>query len=71
MIRGSKIDAQEMIWLFETQVVTSVRTAQAIEVAHLKQKVDVADDDITLMNRRLDEAQGMSLGHSVHASIVK
>ena len=46
-------------------------TAQAVEVAHLKQKVDVADDDIMLMNRRLDKAQGMSLGHSVHASIVK
>ena len=46
-------------------------TAQATEIAHLKQKVDVADDDITLINRRLDKAQGMSLGHSVHASIVK
>ena len=46
-------------------------TAQATEVAHLKQKVDVADDDVMLINRRLDEAQGMSLGHSVHASIVK
>ena len=46
-------------------------TAQATEVAHLKQKVDVADDDITLINRRLDEAQGMYLGHSVHASIIK
>ena len=45
--------------------------AQAIEVAYLKQKVDVADDNIMLMNRRLDETQGMSLGHSVHASIVK
>ena len=37
-------------------------TSQAIEVAHLKQKVDVADDDITLINRRLDEAQGMFWG---------
>ena len=37
-------------------------TAQAIEVAHLKQKVDVADDDIMLINRRLDEAQGMFWG---------
>ena len=43
-------------------------TAQATEVAHLKQKVDVADDDITLINRRLDEVQGMSLGQSVYAS---
>ena len=46
-------------------------TAQATEVAHLKQKVDVVDDDITLINRRLDEAQDMSLGHSVYASIMK
>ena len=46
-------------------------TARATEIEHLKQKVDVADDDITLMNRRLDEAQGMSLGHPVHAGIVK
>ena len=60
-----------MIRLIETQVVTSVVTAQATEVAHLKQKVDVADDDITLIDRRLDEAQGMSLGHSVDASIIK
>ena len=43
-------------------------TAHATEVAGLKQKLDVADDDITLMNMRLDEAQGMSLRHSVYAS---
>ena len=46
-------------------------TAQATEVAHLKQKLDVVDDDIMHINRRLDEVQGMSLGHSVHASIIK
>ena len=34
-------------------------TAHATEVAGLKEKLDVADDDITLINRRLDEAQGM------------
>ena len=60
-----------MIRLIRTQAVTSVATTQATEVAHLKQKVDVADDDITLINRQLNEAQGMSLGHSVHASIIK
>ena len=37
-------------------------TAYATEVAGLKQKLDVADDDITLINRRLDEAQGMFWG---------
>ena len=45
--------------------------AHAIEVADLKQKLDMADDDIMLINRWLDEAQGMSLEHSVHASIIK
>ena len=37
-------------------------TAHATEVADLKQKVDVADDNITLINTRLDEAQGMFWG---------
>ena len=37
-------------------------TTHATEVAGLKQKLDVADDDITLINRRLDEAQGMFWG---------
>ena len=33
--------------------------AHTTEVAGLKQKLDVADDNITLINRRLDEARGM------------
>ena len=37
-------------------------TAHAIEVAGLKQKLDVADDGVMLINRRLDEAQGMFWG---------
>ena len=37
-------------------------TAHATKVADMKQKLDVADDDITLINRRLDEAQGMFWG---------
>ena len=37
-------------------------TAHATEVAGLKQKLDVADDDITFINKRLDEAQGMFWG---------
>ena len=36
--------------------------AHTTEVAGLKQKLDVADDSITLINRRLDEAQGMFWG---------
>jgi hypothetical protein len=37
-------------------------TAQATEVARLKQKLEVAEDDLTLINKRLDEAQGMLFG---------
>ena len=40
----------------------SMATAQAMEVADLKQKLELADEDITLVNRRLDEAQGMFWG---------
>ena len=37
-------------------------TAHATEVAGLKQKLDVADDDIMLINRWLDDAQGKFWG---------
>ena len=37
----------------------SVVTAHTAEVADLKQKLESADEDITLIKRRLDEAQGM------------
>ena len=37
-------------------------TAPAAEVADLKQKLELVDEDITLINRRLDEAQGMWSG---------
>ena len=37
----------------------SMPTAQAAEVADSKHKLELADEDITLINRRLDEAQGM------------
>ena len=40
----------------------SMATAPAAEVADLKQKLESADEDITLINRRLDEAQGMFWG---------
>ena len=42
-------------------------TAQTTEVADLQRKLDVADDDITLINRRLEEAQGMFVGQSLYA----
>nr|XP_020160918.1 uncharacterized protein LOC109746197 [Aegilops tauschii subsp. strangulata] len=38
-------------------VVISTATAQAAEVADLNHKLELADEDITLINRRLDEAQ--------------
>lgn len=40
----------------------SMATAQVAEVADLKQKLELADEDITLINRRLDVAQGMFWG---------
>ena len=44
-------------------------TAQAIEIADLKQKADVADDYIKLINRRLDKAQGMFWGQLYYARV--
>ena len=35
------------------------------ESAELKRQLDVADADIALVNKRLDEAQGMFQGHLV------
>ena len=37
----------------------SMATAHAAEVADLKQKLESADGDITLIDRWLNEAQGM------------
>ena len=37
-------------------------TAPAAEVADLKQKLELVDEDITLINRRLEETQGMFWG---------
>ena len=37
----------------------SMATAQPAEVADLKHKLELADEDITLINRRLNEVQGM------------
>ena len=40
----------------------SMATAHAAEVADLKQKLESVDEDITLINRQLDKAQGMFWG---------
>ena len=37
-----------------------------MEVAELQRKLDVAADDIALINMRLDELQGMYSGQSLH-----
>ena len=37
------------------------------EFAELKRQLDVADSDIALVNKRLDESQGMYLGPSLYA----
>ena len=43
---------------------TSPVTPRTTEVADLQHKIDEADNDIVLINKRLDEAQGMFLGQS-------
>ena len=48
-----------------TQAAAVPATARASQFAKLKRQLDVADDDITLINKRLDEVQGMSFGRSV------
>ena len=37
-----------------------------MEVAELRQKLDIAEDDIALINTRLDDLQGMYFEHSLH-----
>ena len=36
------------------------------EVAELQRKLDIAEDDIALINRRLDDSQGIYVEHSLH-----
>ena len=48
---------------------TSPATAQTTEVADLQHKIDEADNDIALINMRLDEAQGMFLGQPYYARV--
>ena len=37
-----------------------------MEVAELQRKLDIAEDDIALINRRLDDSQGIYFEHSLH-----
>ena len=49
---------------------TSPETIRTIEVAKLQHKIDEADNDIALINRRLDNTQGMFLGQSVYVCMI-
>ena len=49
------------------QVVASRASARTTEVVDLERKLDMAGDDIALINRRLDESQGMYFGGSLYA----
>ena len=49
---------------------TSPEIVRTVEIADLQHKIDEADNDIALINRRLDESQGMSLRHSIYAIIM-
>ena len=48
---------------------TSSETVRTIEVAELQHKIDEAENDIALINGRLDEAQGMFLGQPYYARV--
>ena len=48
------------------QTVALPAATRGKEVAELQRKLDTAEDDIALINRRLDDSQGMFGGHSLH-----
>ncbi len=54
--RGSK--SQVSIFAVPMQVADRPGASRTDRVAELKRQLDVADADITLVNRRLDESQG-------------
>ena len=54
--RGSK--SQVLIFAFPKQVADSSVASRTDGVAELKRQLDVADADIALVNKRLDESQG-------------
>ena len=54
--RGSK--SQVLIYAFPKQVADSSVASRTDRVAELKRQLVIADADIALVNKRLDEAQG-------------
>ena len=65
MTKGSNEYAQVIILLICTQAAATPDTGWAAQFAKLKRQLDAADDEITLVNKRLDEAQGMYCRRSV------
>ena len=51
---------------FEIQATSPPVAVQNMEVAELQRKLDIAEDDVALINRRLDDSQGMYFEHSLH-----
>ena len=47
------------------QVVSPPATARNSEVTELQRKLDIAEDDIALINKRLDDSQGIYFEHSL------
>ena len=60
-------NSQVLIFAFPMQVADSPVASRTDGVAELKWLLDVADADIALVNKRLDESQGMQFlcGHLV------
>ena len=50
--------------------VTSPETVWTVEIVDLQDKIDEADTDIALINRRLDESQGTCSEQSLHISFL-
>ena len=50
----------------EHKLLPPLATSQTADIAELQRKLDVAGDDITLINMRLDESQGMYSEQSLH-----
>ena len=48
------------------QAVSPPAAARNSEVTELLRKLDIAEDDIALINRRLDDSQGIYVEHSLH-----
>ena len=48
---------------------TSLKTVRTAEIADLQHKIDEADTDIALINRHLDETQGMYSEQSLHIHV--